>query len=245
MDAFTKILAIESYQPKTKEIVKLMNDIYKEHKDNKVQLYQLSVNLIESNSLLAKKIGSSLVSQVYELNIVEINKHYYDLANCEDWKVREWIASVCGEILYKHYHKFYPVVKGWASNGTSNVKRCVALAAMYAGKKRNPEYAEELLSLIEVLLVEQDMYVRKNLGPFAIGDGLLRYYPFETRERIKKWIHANNEIIRWNIGMIFTSSESLKHQDILLDCVLPILEQDDRKNIVKVTNKIKQKHNLS
>jgi 3-methyladenine DNA glycosylase AlkC len=57
------------------------------------------------------------------------------------------------------------------------------------------------------------------LGPFAIGDGLLRYYPELTIKRLINWAEAENEQVRWNVAMAFSAAEAAKH----LEAALPIL----------------------
>jgi 3-methyladenine DNA glycosylase AlkD len=65
-------------------------------------------------------------------------------------------------------------------------------------------------------------------GPFAIGDGLLRYYPDLTLQRLSRWAEAQDQQVRWHVAMAFSAAEGAKH----LDAALPILErlaEDDRR----------------
>ena len=47
--------------------------------------------------------------------------------------------------------------------------------------------------------------MRKNLGPYAIGDGLLRCYPSQTLKYIRKWADSKDEATLWNVAMSFAS----------------------------------------
>jgi 3-methyladenine DNA glycosylase AlkD len=72
------------------------------------------------------------------------------------------------------------------------------------------------------------VYVRKNLGPFAIGDGLLRCYPDLTLEHLARWAGSDDARVRWNVAMAFSTAEGARH----VDAALPILErlaEDDRR----------------
>jgi hypothetical protein len=90
------------------------------------------------------------------------------------------------------------------------MRRAVVVAAKYAARSRHPERAEPLLDLIEPALREPDEYVRRNLGPFAIGDQLLRSYPDATFARLERWARDPDENVRWNVASTFTSASGAK-----------------------------------
>lgn len=102
-------------------------------------------------------------------------------------------------------------MKDWSHDSSPNVRRAVVVAIKYAGKARDIEIADRLIDLIESLLYDSDPYVKKNLGAFSIGDGLIRYYPAKVSKRIHHWVQIENEQVRWNVAMIFTSAEGTKH----------------------------------
>ena len=74
--------------------------------------------------------------------------------------------------------------------------------------------------------------MRRNLGPFAIGDQLLRSYPQETLARLEKWAKDPNEVVRWNVAMAFSSATGAK----LAEQGLPLLrelEADESKFVAR------------
>ncbi|WP_174616063.1 DNA alkylation repair protein [Virgibacillus ihumii] len=198
--------------------------------NTKQEILDIAVGLADTNDSAAKEIAAHLLGKVYEINPVHVSEKLRILADDENWEVREWAAGACGDILSNYFGSFYNEMMNWTADKSGNVRRAAALAAKYAGKTRNREYAEPLLDLVEQLLTDSDSYVKKNLGQFAIGDGLLRYYPESTLARLDNWIKMDDEYARWNVAKIFSAAEGMKH---ICECkdVFQILLEDDRNKV--------------
>jgi HEAT repeat protein len=82
----------------------------------------------------------------------------------------------------------------------------VVLAVKYAARRDKPERVPELLSLLAPLLRDQEAYVRRNLGPYAIGDALLRVDPKDTLRALREWSRDRDPMVRWNVAMAFSSA---------------------------------------
>ncbi|WP_199623224.1 hypothetical protein [Paenibacillus alkalitolerans] len=80
------------------------------------------------------------------------------------------------------------------------------MAVKYAAKHKVEQRADSYLDLIEPLLFDQNPYVKKNVGPFAIGDGLLKYFPDRVLERMGAWVLLEDEYVRWNLAKAFSSA---------------------------------------
>lgn len=212
---------------------------------DKSLLKDIAIQLARTEDVTAKEIAAPLLSSVYKENPYEISKIIKFLANNENWEVREWVAGACGEILTNHFELFYEDIKSWTNDSSGNVRRAAALAAMYAGKKRKEEYGEPLLDIVELLLTDSDVYVKKNLGQFAIGDGLLRYYPEKVLFRLNNWITIEDVNARWNIAKIFSSAEGMKYISQVHN-IIQILLEDERYKVKKAIhsslNKINKKN---
>ena len=85
------------------------------------------------------------------------------LADDKDWNVREYAHDAWGELLKKHFHQVYPILEKWVEHPSPNLRRCVVKAARTAGNTKKKEWAEPLIQLIEPLLSDKTVYVRKNL----------------------------------------------------------------------------------
>jgi 3-methyladenine DNA glycosylase AlkC len=121
-----------------------------------------------------------------------------------------------------------PRAREWVSGGDSRLRRAVVVAAKYAARSRRPERAEPLLDLIEPALRDHDQYVRRNLGPFAIGDQLLRSYPEATLARIGSWANDPDENVRWNVAMTFTAASAAREAERALPLLRGLAEDPRR-----------------
>ncbi|MFC4560121.1 HEAT repeat domain-containing protein [Virgibacillus kekensis] len=211
----------------------------------KQEVLHIALKLAHIDDPAAKEIAAHLLAFAYAERPEKVSEALRVLANDENWEVREWVAGGCGEILSNNFDTFYPEMMDWTADESDNVRRAAALAAMYAGKTRKEEYGEPLLNLVEQLLTDSASYVKKNLGQFAIGDGLLRYYPDKVIARLDKWIELEDENARWNLAKIFSTAEGMKHvRESRL--IIHELLRDDRykvkRAIQSTLNKIKKKH---
>lgn len=88
----------------------------------------------------------------------------------------------------KNFKEFITTLeKDWVYHESENVRRAVVVALKYVSKERKPDYIDRIFEIIEVLLLDSSNYVKKNLGPFAISDGLLKYYSDTTLSKIEEW----------------------------------------------------------
>lgn len=212
---------------------KSLKMIQTKYKDLPIDLYKTGIDLANSSSVVGEELGSILIAQNYHINPKEVTEVLYSLADSTNWEVREWVASACSIVLNNNFDQFYSILLGWTASPSPNVRRAVVVAVKYSGKSREDNKAEQLLDLIEPLLFDPDPYVKKNLGAFAIGDGLLRYFPSRVINRIKIWIKIDNEHVRWNIAKIFTSAEGTKYIEQLKEEVIAVLISDQRSTVVR------------
>jgi len=141
------------------------------------------------------------------------------LADHPDWERREDAAWMLSQLFLTDFDGIYKRCLEWVNHPSEKIRRAVAVGVKIAAKHRVPEWGVRFLDLIEPLLSDRKVYVRKNLGPFAIGDGLLRCYPQVTLNRIATWARGPDEQTRWNVAMVFSAAEGVKH----IDAALPIL----------------------
>lgn len=216
---------------------KVKNDAAKLlRKINSDKRYPLLVELCHHEDPSAQEIGAICLTDFYGSHSEEVNKILYALADSDHWEVREWVASACGLILERNFPDYFAVVTEWSKDASENVRRAAVLSAMYAGKSRNPEFAEALLNLLEPLLSDCSKYVRDNLGPFAIGNALLKYYPTQVLDRIRTWVKSEDEQVRWNVAMIFSAADGAKFAEEAKS-VLDILSADERPYVKRAVDK--------
>lgn len=200
------------------------------------RLFSTVSDLCHHESPTAQEIGAILLTDVYPENAPDVDSILFKLADSPNWEVREWVASACGVIVEHSFKMFFPRMVEWSKAPTENHRRAVVLAIMYAGKCRETEYIKPFLDTLEPLLSDPSKYVRDNLGPFAIGSALIKYYPEQVLERLKVWINDENEQVRWNVAMIFSAVEGAKHAKEAEE-IFDVLKTDQRPYVKRAVNK--------
>jgi 3-methyladenine DNA glycosylase AlkC len=191
-------------------------------------LYDWACRLAGRPEPAPRAIAAPLFRHYWSSRPAEVQTRLLQIAADEDWWVREAAHSTMGSLLVTHFDTFHPILQIWAEHPSPNVRRGVAIAARKAANERREEWADALLDLIEPLLSDRQEYVRKNLGPYAIGDGLLRCHPQPTLARLRRWADDPSEEVRWNVAMAFRSSGGTRHLEEALD-VLEQLAADERR----------------
>jgi 3-methyladenine DNA glycosylase AlkC len=191
-------------------------------------LYDWACRLADRPEPAPRAVAAPLLRHYWPARADEVQARLLQIADDEDWWVREAAHSTMGSLLVAHFAAFYPVLQAWAEHPSSNVRRGVALAARKAANEKRDEWADALLDLVEPLLADREEYVRKNLGPYAIGDGLLRCHPQPTLVRLRRWADDGREEVRWNVAMAFHSFGGTRHVEEALE-VLGILAADERR----------------
>jgi 3-methyladenine DNA glycosylase AlkC len=191
-------------------------------------LYEWACRLTDRLEPAVRAIGVGLFRHYWTSRPDEVQERLLRLADDGDWWVREAAHSTMGRLLVAHFDALYPVLQAWTGHPSANVRRGVAIAARRAANERKEEWTEALLDLVEPLLADREEYVRKNLGPYAIGDGLLRCYPQPTLARLRRWAGDPREEVRWNVAMAFRSSGGARHLQEALE-ILSDLSADEQR----------------
>jgi 3-methyladenine DNA glycosylase AlkD len=174
-----------------------------------------------------KELATLIVMPLARTHSRELARIGYRLARESDWAVRESAATLLGQVLTEAWAETIPLLREWVSGPDSRLRRAVVVAAKYAARTRTPEWAEPLLDLLEPALRDHEEYVRKNLGPFAIGDQFVRSYPEQTLARLRKWMQDPDENVRWNVAMALSAASGARLGQKAPD-ILEFLGTDER-----------------
>jgi len=166
--------------------------------------------LLQHPRRVDKELAAVILRPLISTNQADLERAIHRLARDDDWEVREAAASLLGDALERSFDTYLRPAQAWVAGGEARLRRAVVVAAKHAARSRRPERAEPLLDLIEPALTDRDEYVRRNLGPSAIGDQLLRSYPDATFARLEKWAREPDEHVRWNVASAFTSATGAK-----------------------------------
>ena len=169
-----------------------------------------ATRLLQHPRRVDKELAAVILRPLIGTNPLEVERAIHRLARDDDWEVRESAASLLGDCLERAFGEYLKPAQGWIATGDPRLRRAVVVAAKYAARSRHAERAEPLLDLIEPALSDHNEYVRRNLGPFAIGDQLLRSYPEATFARLERWSREPDENVRWNVASTFTSASGAR-----------------------------------
>ncbi|HJY63105.1 MAG TPA: HEAT repeat domain-containing protein [Ignavibacteria bacterium] len=228
------------------KIIKSINEYTKGKSDaiRAKEFFNAAKKFYSFNDINAIEIGVSLIWRGYEYNKGEVTKILLKTADHDSWEVREWAAGVLGNLLHKH-PEFYDILKKWIKHKSPNVRRAVVLASVGLTDPEKPGNVFKAFQLLEPLLYDSAVYVKKNLGPFVLGGWWGRHYPKEFFKQLDKWIKIKDCNLRWNIAMCFNNStgnkypiEALKYLKILNKDKNPVVQ-----SAVKSTSRFLSKRN--
>lgn len=118
------------------------------------------------------------------------------MADSPEWGVRENAASEIKKINDKFFLEYLPIWKKWVAESNPNFRRAVEVGLTRIKK----EFIPHALDLLDPLLYDSNVYVRKNCGPFALSH--VGYKDSDTTfKRLKKWMKVKNKNVRWNVAM--------------------------------------------
>ena len=159
-----------------------------------------------SASPTARQVATLLLARRYPDDPDGVMRMAIALADDPHWEVREAAGGLLGALLDRDFNRMRARLEDLRNSKSENLRRAVVLAVKYAARRDRPERVPDLLGLLAPLLRAQEPYVRRNLGPYTIGDALLRVDPKETLRWLRDWSRDRDEMVRWNVAMAFSSA---------------------------------------
>lgn len=197
---------------KVPETRKLAKKILKENK-NERELLQFAKELLDSHSKNKVRLGINLMISLSAASEKLIEKQVKNLADNEDWELREEAAQVIRSLLERNFDKWFPLLKEFINSKNTNLKRAAVIGSMATGIKSKSQVRRIANEIYEPVLGSSESYIRINLGPFAFGAFFLRLFPDIAFEYFDKWIRRGNEWTRWNVLMAFSASRGREYPD--------------------------------
>ncbi len=202
-------------------------------RDEPETIYAWGVALAGRQEWAARFSAAGFFAPFYAAHKKEVRRLLLQLADDENWGVREGAAIGWTRVLQDHFDEVYPLYQEGTRHPSENVRRAVVLAVMPVArdKQHGAERAAPCLRLLEPLLADRSKYVRKNLGPFAIGASILNHHPDLTFATLERWRDQyDDEQVRWNLAMALSSSGGVAHVERALD-FLHTLADDQRRTV--------------
>jgi HEAT repeats len=176
----------------------------------------------------AREMSCALLDAFWKDHRKEVERLTLNLARDEDEEVRQYAASTMARIVRANFKQRFRYLQSWCNHPDPSVRRQVIIATVGVTDPKHPERAKMLLDMLEPHLKDRDPYVRRNLGPFALGQGLLRAYPEATLERFQDWLESDDEVVRWNLATALATAVAISQWKLALD-VLQVLAADQRR----------------
>ncbi|MCY3707840.1 MAG: HEAT repeat domain-containing protein [Caldilineaceae bacterium] len=188
-------------------------------------LYEAATAFAGSESEGAQEVGLVLLGPMFGHNPAEVTDVIFRLADSENWEVREWAASALRRVISENFAAIFPTVREWTGHDSPNVRRAAAVASGSAAGSCTEEECRMLLEALTPLLEDDDPYVRKNLGAFAIGGGFLKAQP----ALVADWLGraSGHPRAQWNAAMALSAAEAANCLG-LLSRLLHQLAADER-----------------
>ena len=193
--------------------------------DSNAGLFDAAMAFARSESEGAQEVGLVLLGTMFAYDPPAVTESILRLADSENWEVREWAASALRRVISGNFEAIYPTVQAWIGHSSPNVRRAAAVASAWAAGSCSEGACRLLLDALTPLMEDDDPYVRKNLGAFAIGDSFLKAQP----ELVAAWLGraSGHPRAQWNVAMALSAAEAAKHLD-LFSGLLCRLAADER-----------------
>jgi HEAT repeat protein len=230
LDDLIALMEESGRMPTLRKADKLVKKLLEEEPET---IYAWGVEMAGRKEWAARMAASWFFSPYYAGHEGEAQRLLLRLADDENWTIREGASWGLARVLEDHFEEVYPLFQEWARHPSENVRRGVVLAVMpvVRDKAHGADRAEPCLRLLEPLLADRSEYVRKNLGPFAIGGAILNHHPDLTFAMLEEWRERyDDEQVRWNLAMALSASGGVAHVERAL-AFLHTLAGDDRRTV--------------
>lgn len=210
----------------TKEITKQLSQTEVKRKREK-DFFNLGKKYCSMAEPVAQEIGIHIIWRGYAHNKKETKDILLKIADSDNWEVREYAAGAFINVLINN-PDLYKTMLGWTKHKSENVRRAVVFSALAYSKKGKESDIEKAFTILEPLMSDASVYVKKNLGPFILGSHLGNHHPQEVFAQLKKWLNINNEHVKWNIAMTFNNSFGNKYPEKALEILKNLLPEESK-----------------
>lgn len=203
-------------------------------RDEPETLYQWGVAMADCPEWGTRSAAGWFIGGQYERHPDEAAELLIDLVDDDNWSVREGAAFGLATVLNDHFEEVLPLFEEWSRHESVNIRRGVVISVMPVIRDRSHgrDRAQPCLDLLEPLLSDSEPYIRKNLGPFAIGTALLRHHPDLTFAALETWRDRYDDVyVRWNLAKAVSSSGGRRHRERSLEFLETLA--DDQRPIVQ------------
>jgi len=210
-----------------KELTKQLLLSENNKKKNEKDFFDLGKKYCSMAEPVAQEIGISLLWRGYKHNKNETKDILLKIADSDNWEVREYAAGAFINVLAGN-PELYKTFLSWTKHKSENIRRAVVFSALAYSDQKDKLKLKNAFEILEPLMSDSSVYVKKNLGPFILGSHLGNHHPDEVFAQLKKWLKINNEHVKWNIAMTFNNSFGNKYPEKALEILKELSSEEGK-----------------
>ncbi len=197
-----------------------------------------ALKLLGSQAKQEIRLGANVLLLDTGVRVEHLEKAIKLLSEHDDWELREEAAMMFRTLIKRNFEHWFKVMKDFVNSDSVNLKRAAVVGAM---TKLPIEQTKKIIEYVfQPNLPYNHVYMKKNLGPFAIGSHLLKNEPDLTFRYLNKWIKNKNQHVRWNVLMAFSQSQGKKYKKEALRYV-QLVEKDLNPVVQRAVKAIKRR----
>lgn len=189
----------------------------------------------------ARVIGLLLIGRFFADSPARVGPIVARLADDPNWEMREMAAAVAADAIAAAGSTALPWLAALTTHPAPNLRRAAAVGGGWAARRIDRDLARRLLDLLAPLMRDEDRYVGRNLGAFAIGDGFMRAHPEVTIAWLLGMAHSDHPRARWNVATALSAAAAVDHLPAFADVLTRLVGDPDppvRRATVAATRKL-------
>ncbi len=151
------------------------------------------------------------------------------LADSNDWWDREIAGFALRDLMEDHFAEGMELTIHWPKHRSARIRRAACQSLMQRKAKTSDDRLRPILQRLEVLMNDDDIYVRKCCGPYVVA--YLAYtYPRIVIPWLRRQAQSADLNVRTNVAKAFSQSLGARRpQDGLT--ILNMLATDQRRRV--------------
>jgi 3-methyladenine DNA glycosylase AlkC len=152
-----------------------------------------------------------------------------NLADSDDWWDREIAGFALRDLMEDHFVAGMKLTSRWPNHRSARIRRAACQSLMQRKAKTTDDRLRPILERLEVLMSDDDIYVRKCCGPYVVAY-LAFTYPRIVIPWLKDQAHSTDLNVRANVAKAFSQSlGGRRPQDGVV--ILNMLAADPRRRV--------------
>jgi 3-methyladenine DNA glycosylase AlkC len=151
------------------------------------------------------------------------------LADSDDWWDREIAGFALRDLIEDHFTEGMKLTIRWPKHRSARIRRAACQSLMQRKAKTTDDRLRPILKRLEVLMNDDDIYVRKCCGPYVVA--YLAYtYPRIVIPWLKEQARSTDLNVRTNVAKAFSQSLGARRPQGGI-AILNVLATDHRRRV--------------